>query len=56
MKKASYEGNRGHRSAKSNSWSGGGQGKWRWSRSVKGSVAEGVECADEVGKRWDTHG
>lgn len=56
MEQASYERNSGHRTAKSNSWSGSGQRKRRWSCSVEGGVAESVECSDEVRKRWDTHG
>jgi hypothetical protein len=56
MKEASYERNSGHRTAKSDSWSGSGQGKRRWSCSVEGGVAKGVKCADKVGERWDTHG
>ena len=56
MKEASYERNSGHRTAKGDSWSGSGNGKRRWSCSGEGGVAESVECADEVGERWDTHG
>jgi hypothetical protein len=56
MEKASYERDRGHRIAKSDSGSGGGQRERRWSCSVEGGVAKSVECADEVGERWDTHG
>jgi hypothetical protein len=56
VKEASNERNSGHRTAKGDSWSGSGQGKRRWSCSVEGGVAESVECADEIGERWDTHG
>jgi hypothetical protein len=28
----------------------------RGSCSVESGVTESVECADEIGKRWDTHG
>lgn len=56
MKEASYKRNSGHRTAQSDSWSGSGNGKRRWSCALEGGVAESVECADEVGKRWNTHG
>jgi hypothetical protein len=56
MEKASYERDRGHGIAKSDSGSGGGQRERRWSCSVESGVAESVECADEVGEGWDTHG
>jgi hypothetical protein len=56
MKEASYERNSGHRTAKGDSWSGSGERERRWSCSVESGVTESVECADEIGKRWDTHG
>ena len=56
VKEASYERNSGHRTAKSDSWSGSGDRERRWSCSVESGVAESVECADEVGEGWDTHG
>lgn len=53
VEKATQEGNRGHRTAKGNAWSR--RYRERRGSSVKSSVAKGVEGADEVRQRWDTH-
>jgi len=47
---ASKEGDRGHGTTKDDSRSCGGYRERRWSCSVEGGVAEGVEGADEAGK------